>query len=168
MPLLAANKDIATVEVTPHHLTLVAPDAYRRLGTLAQMNPPVRDAAHQRSPVAGRRAPAWSMCWAPTTRRTRREEKAKPYPQSPSGMPGVQTLVPVMLDHVSTGPPHASSASSISPAMARPASSASPARAASPKAMMPIFTVVDLKRRRTITNDWIESRCGWTPYDGMR
>ena len=56
-----------------------------------------------RPPCGGPSAPAWSTFSAPITRRTRREEKAKPYPASPSGMPGVQTLVPVMLDHVDDG-----------------------------------------------------------------
>ena len=44
---LGQHKDVATVEVTPHHLTLVAPECYERLGTRAQMNPPVRDARHR-------------------------------------------------------------------------------------------------------------------------
>jgi dihydroorotase len=29
------------------------------------------------------------------------------------------------------------------------------------------FTIVDMQRRETIRNDWIASRCGWTPYDGV-
>jgi len=100
MDFLRDHKDVASVEVTPHHLTLVAPECYERLGTLAQMNPPVRDAAH--------RAALWQALeqgvvdvlgsdHAPHTF----EEKAKAYPASPSGMTGVQTLVPLMLDHVS-------------------------------------------------------------------
>src|SRR5215471_14158388 len=43
MAFLRDHKDVASVEVTPHHLTLEAPECYERLGTLAQMNPPVRD-----------------------------------------------------------------------------------------------------------------------------
>ena len=60
MEILAANKDIATVEVTPQHLTLVGPDDYIRLKGYAQMNPPIREerhraalwAAHERREVA--------------------------------------------------------------------------------------------------------------------
>ena len=44
--LLAQHKDIATVEVTPHHLVMDDSD-YKRIGTLAQMNPPVREARHR-------------------------------------------------------------------------------------------------------------------------
>lgn len=46
MDFLKDHKDVASVEVTPHHLTL-ADEAYGRLGTLVQMNPPVRSAAHR-------------------------------------------------------------------------------------------------------------------------
>ena len=52
MVFLADHKDVATVEVTPHHLTLDE-TAYTRLGTFAQMNPPVRDKAHRAGIWAG-------------------------------------------------------------------------------------------------------------------
>ena len=67
------------------------------------MNPPLRDAAHQNRPVVGARPRAWSTCSARTTRRIRSKRRREAYPASPSGMPGVQTLVPVMLDHVNAG-----------------------------------------------------------------
>ena len=101
MRFLADHKDIASVEVTPHHLTFSADD-YLRLGTLLQMNPPVRDAEHRAgiwAGVADGTADILGSDHAPHTL----EEKALSYPQSPSGMPGVQTLVPVMLDHVARG-----------------------------------------------------------------
>uniref|UniRef100_UPI0035B34FCC dihydroorotase n=1 Tax=Devosia sp. TaxID=1871048 RepID=UPI0035B34FCC len=101
MLFLAAHKDVASVEVTPHHLTLDE-TAYVRLGTYAQMNPPVRDAAHREGIWAGVRngvADILGSDHAPHTR----EEKDHPYPASHSGMTGVQTLVPVMLDHVNAG-----------------------------------------------------------------
>ncbi|MDZ4364648.1 dihydroorotase, partial [Brevundimonas sp.] len=99
---LAHNKDVATVEVTPQHLTLTAPDAYERLKGLAQMNPPIRDAHHVAGLWRGIEqgvADVLGSDHAPHTL----EEKARPYPASPSGMPGVQTLVPVMLTHVANG-----------------------------------------------------------------
>src|SRR5690606_4828366 len=102
IPLLAAHKDIATVEVTPQHLTLAAPGCYEELGTLAQMNPPIRGAEHRDGlwrGVADGVVDVLGSDHAPHTR----EEKADAYPKSPSGMPGVQTLVPVMLDHVNAG-----------------------------------------------------------------
>jgi dihydroorotase len=94
------------------------------------------------------------------------EEKAKPYPQSPSGMPGVQTLVPLLLDHVHNG--------KLSLERFVDLTSAGPARiyGIAGKGRIALgydgdFTIVDLKALRKITNMWIMSRCGWTPYDGM-
>ena len=94
------------------------------------------------------------------------EEKAKPYPASPSGMPGVQTLVPVMLDHVAAG--------RLSLERFVDLTSAGPARlfGIAGKGRIAVgydadLTIVDLKRRETITDGWIASRAGWTPYDGM-
>ncbi len=101
MVFLAAHKDVASVEVTPHHLTLDE-TAYTRLGTYAQMNPPVRDAAHRDGIWAGVHngvADILGSDHAPHTR----EEKDHAYPASHSGMTGVQTLVPIMLDHVNAG-----------------------------------------------------------------
>ena len=95
-----------------------------------------------------------------------REEKAKPYPKTPSGMTGVQTLVPIMLDHVNAG--------RLTLARFVDLTSAGPARlfGIAGKGRIAVgydadFTVVDLKRRETITNEWIASRAGWTPYDGV-
>jgi dihydroorotase len=163
MGFLAAHKDIASIEVTPHHLTLSAED-YGRLGTLLQMNPPVRDAGHRAAIWAGvgdGTADILGSDHAPHTL----EEKARPYPQSPSGMTGVQTLVPVMLDHVAEG--------RLSLLRFMDMTSAGPARLFSiaGKGRIAVgydadLTIVDLKRQRTIDNAWIASRCGWTPYAG--
>jgi dihydroorotase len=165
MHFLADHKDVASVEVTPHHLTLVAPDCYRRLGTYAQMNPPVRDAAHRDGVwwgVAQGVADILGSDHAPHTR----AEKDKPYPDTPSGMTGVQSLVPIMLDHVNAG--------RLTLMRFVDMTSAGPARlfGIARKGRIAVgydadFTVVDFKRRATITNDWIASKCGWTPYDGV-
>jgi dihydroorotase len=164
MDLLAAHKDIASVEVTPHHLTLSSED-YARLGTKLQMNPPVRGKSHRGRlwfAVAQGIADILGSDHAPHTV----EEKAKPYPQSPSGMTGVQTLVPVMLDHVNKG--------RLSLLQFIDMTSAGPARLFGIAGKGRIaagydadFTIVDMKRRERIANRWIASRCGWTPYDGV-
>ena len=163
MGFLAGHKDVATVEVTPHHLTLSADD-YARLGTLLQMNPPVRDLAHQAGIWRGLSqgvADVLGSDHAPHTL----EEKAKPYPQSPSGMPGVQTLVPIMLDHVAHG--------RLSIERFVDLSSHGPGRIFGIAGKGRIaagydadLTIVDLKRRQTITNAQAGSSAGWTPYDG--
>lgn len=165
MPLLAANKDLATVEVTPHHLTLVAPDAYERLGTRAQMNPPVRDEAHRAAIWRALQAGVVDVLGSDHAPHTL-AEKAKPYPESPSGMTGVQTLVPIMLDHVNKGRLTLERFVDLtSHGPGRIFGIAGKGRIA--EGYDADFTVVDLKRRQTITNGWMESRAGWTPYDGV-
>ena len=163
MALLSSHKDIASVEATPHHLTLCDAD-YLRIGTLAQMNPPVRDAAHREGIWRALQQGVVDILGSDHAPHTL-EEKAKPYPESPSGMPGVQTLVPIMLDHVHAGRLGLSRLVDLT--------SAGPARlfGMAGKGRVAVgydadLTVVDLKRRETIHNDWIASRCGWTPYDG--
>ncbi|MBS0241987.1 MAG: dihydroorotase, partial [Proteobacteria bacterium] len=99
---LRQHKDWATCEVTPHHLTLVAPECYERLGTFAQMNPPVRDEAHRQGLWAGIADGTVDVLGSDHAPHTA-EEKHHPYPESHSGMTGVQTLVPLMLDHVNAG-----------------------------------------------------------------
>ena len=166
MAFLGAHRDWASVEVTPHHLTLVAPDCYEQLGTLAQMNPPVRDASHRDGIWRGLEQGVVDVLGSDHAPHTL-EEKAKSYPASPSGMTGVQTLVPIMLDHVNAG--------RLSLARFVDLTSAGPARLFGIAAKGRIaagydadLTIVDLKREETITNAWIGSRAGWTPYDGKR
>ena len=165
MELLAAHKDIATVEVLPQHLTLAAPECYQRLGTFAQMNPPIRDARHRDALWAAINAGVVDCIGSDHAPHTR-EEKAKPYPRSPSGLTGVQTLLPLMLDHLAQG--------RLSLARLVDLTSAGPARIFGiagkgrlARGYDADFTVVDLKAKRTITNAWIASRAGWTAFDGM-
>jgi dihydroorotase len=164
MAFLADHKDVATVEVTPHHLTLDE-TAYERLGTFAQMNPPVRDKAHRSGIWAGIHNGVVDVLGSDHAPHTV-EEKQKPYPSSPSGMTGVQTLVPIMLDHVNSG--------RLTLERFVDLSSAGPARIfnIARKGRIAVgycgdFTVVDLSRRETITNAWMASKAGWTPYDGV-
>jgi dihydroorotase len=163
--LLQGHKDVATCEATPHHLTLVAPDCYRQLGAYAQMNPPVRDDHHRQGIWAGVGRGVIDVLGSDHAPHTR-EEKEHAYPATHSGMTGVQTLVPIMLDHVNAGRLTLERFVDLT--------------SAGPKRLFGIankgriaagydadFTLVDLKRRETIRNDWIASRCGWTPYDGV-
>ena len=165
MTFLAEHKDWASVEVTPHHLTLVAPDCYERLGTYAQMNPPVRDARHRQAIWAAVANGVVDVLGSDHAAHTR-EEKNHAYPDSHSGMTGVQTLVPVMLDHVNAG--------RLTLERFVDLTSHGPNRLFGIRGKGRIavgydadLTIVDLQRRATITNAWIQSRCGWTPYDGV-
>lgn len=160
---LEHHKDVATCEATPHHLTLSSDD-YAELGTLIQMNPPVRAPRHRDGVWHGIRQGIVDVLGSDHAPHTL-EEKAKHYPLSPSGMTGVQTLVPIMLDHVNAGRltlERFVDLSSHGPnrifGMARKGRIAAGYDAD--------FTVVDLKRRETIRNVHQGSRAGWTPYDG--
>ncbi|MEW9806689.1 dihydroorotase [Mesorhizobium marinum] len=162
---LEAHKDVATCEATPHHLTMSADD-YARLGTLLQMNPPVRNSRHRDGIWRGISQGIVDVLGSDHAPHTL-EEKAKPYPQSPSGMTGVQTLVPIMLDHVNAGRltlERFVDLSSHGPnrifGMARKGRIAAGYDAD--------FTVVDMKRSETITNAQAGSRAGWTPYHGRQ
>ena len=162
---LQQHKDVATCEATPHHLTMSADD-YARLGTLLQMNPPVRAARHRDGIWHGIGQGVVDVLGSDHAPHTL-AEKAKPYPASPSGMTGVQTLVPIMLDHVNAGRltlERFVDLSSHGPnrifGMARKGRIAAGYDAD--------FTVVDMKRRQTITNAQAGSRAGWTPYDGKQ
>ncbi len=165
MAMLARARDIATVEVTPQHLTLAAPDCYARLGTLAQMNPPIRDETHRAALWRAVREGIVDVVGSDHAPHTL-EEKRQPYPDSPSGMPGVQTLVPILLDHVAAG--------RLTLERMVELTSAGPARVYGIEGAGRLaegadgnVTIVDRKARRRIANQWIASRCGWTPFDGM-
>ncbi len=162
---LAAHKDVASVEFTPQHLTLEGPEAYERLKGFAQMNPPIRDAHHRAALWRGMAlgvADVLGSDHAPHTR----EEKARPYPASPSGMPGVQTLVPLMLTHVADG------RLSLERFVDLTSHGVNRVFGLADKGRMAVgydgdFTIVDLKARRTITHEMMATRAGWTPFDGF-
>ena len=166
MEFLRFHKDVATVEITPQHLTLAAPEAYERLGAYAQMNPPIRSQEHVDAlwlwGMQQGVADVLGSDHAPHTK----EEKAKPYPASPSGMPGVQTLVPLMLTHVAQG------RLSLERFIDLTSAGAQRVFGTANKGRMAVsydadLTIVDLKAKRVITHDQQASRCGWTPFDGF-
>jgi dihydroorotase len=165
LPLIAAARDMVTMETTPQHLTLAAPECYERLGTYAQMNPPIRDARHREAlwkAVNEGLVDVIGSDHAPHTR----EEKDKVYPDTPSGMPGVQTLATILLDHVNAGRMTLERFVDLTSAgAARIFGIASKGRIS--LGFDADFTIVDLKKKRKIENSWIASRCGWTPFDGM-
>lgn len=165
LELLSFNKDIASCEVTPQHLTMAGEDAYPRLGTLAQMNPPIRSASHREGLWHWLRQGVPDVVGSDHAPHTL-EEKAKTYPASPSGMPGVQTLLPLLLDHVAAG--------RMTLARLIDLTSAGAQRLFGIVGKGRIvagydadFSIVDLRGQWTISEDWLASRCGWSPFTGM-
>lgn len=165
MEFLKNNKDTCSVEILPQYLTLSAPECYERLGTLAQQNPPIRDKRHMEKlwqALHNGTVDVIGSDHAPHTL----EEKNKPYPQSPSGFPGVQTLIPIMLNHVNAG--------RLSIEKFTELVTENPRKLFNVKNKGRIqigydadFTIIDLKKKKEITNKWIASKCGYTPFDGM-
>ena len=166
LALLRDYRDVATVELLVNHLTQWAPDVYDTLGGFGVMNPPIRGKEH------------WAAAWQAVRDGTAdtigsdhaphpRAAKLKPWPEVPAGLTGVQTLVPVMLDHVNAG--------RLSLGRMVDLMSAGPARVYGAVGKGRIaagydadFTLVDMQRRRTIEESWIVSPCGWTPFAGMQ
>ncbi|MET0587677.1 MAG: dihydroorotase [Novosphingobium sp.] len=165
LELLSAHRDIATCEVTPQHLTLAAEDAYPRLGSHAQMNPPIRSGAHRDGLWHWLQQGVPDVIGSDHAPHTL-EEKAKPYPASPSGMPGVQTLLPLMLDHVANGRMTLERLIDMTSAgVQRIFGLVGKGRIAA--GYDADFSIVDRKGSFTVTEDWLESRCGWSPFTGM-
>jgi dihydroorotase len=164
LTFLKDHKDLVTAEVLVNHLVQCAPDAYERLGPYAVMNPPIRDARHMHAAwaaIADGTVDTIGSDHAPHAR----ENKEKPWPSCHSGLTGVQTLLPMMLEQVSKG--------RLSLTRLADLMSAGPARiyGVINKGRISVgfdadFTLVDLTATRTITNAWIASQCGWTPFDG--
>jgi dihydroorotase len=165
LPLLAGAREFATVETTPQHLTLAAPECYERLGTYAQMNPPIREARHREALWRATNEGLIDVIGSDHAPHTRKE-KEKTYPGTPSGMPGVQTLVTILLDHVNAGRLSLQRFVDLTSAgAARVFGIAGKGRIA--RGYDADFTIVDVNAKRKVQNSWIASKCGWTPFDGM-
>ena len=166
MEFLALHKDIATVEVLPNHLTLAAPDCYNTLGTHAQQNPPIREKHHQEALWKGIDDGTVDILGSDHAPHTL-SEKAEEYPKSPSGTPGVQTLVPIMLDHINAG------RLTLERFVDMTAYGPQRIHGIAGKGRIAHgydadFTIVDLKKTQTITHAQQKSKAGWTPFDGKQ
>ena len=163
---LPQHRNIATAEVLLNHLTQIGPECYDRLGGYAVMNPPIRDEHHHRAAwraVSEGVVDTIGSDHAPHSRAA----KERPWPEVAAGLTGVQTLVPIMLDHVNAG--------RLTLGRMVDLMSAGPARVygALNKGRIAVgydadFSIVDLKKQRRISNDWIVTPAGWTPFDGMQ
>jgi dihydroorotase len=165
MAFLAEHKDIATVEVLANHLTLHAPECYSQLGTRAQQNPPIREQEHQQAlweAIDNGIVDILASDHAPHTL----EEKDQAYPASPSGTPGVQTLLSVMLNHVHNGK------LTLERLVDLMAYGPQRVHGIVNKGRLAVgydadLTIVDLNKSKTLRNEEMHSVCGWTPFDGQ-
>jgi len=162
---LAQHKGNVTFEITPQHLTMFAPDCYDKLKTYAQMNPPLRDKSHQDRLWYGVRNNILDIIGSDHAPHLK-ENKDKIYPDSPSGMPGVQTLVPVMLNHVNDG--KLTLQQFINFVCENPVKIFGiKNKGFIKKGYDADFTIVDMNKKITIKNNNIESKCKWSPFEGM-
>ncbi len=163
---LSQNKGNITFEITPQHLTIYAPDCYDKLGTFAQMNPPLRDKSHYDRlwyAIRNNYNDTIGSDHAPHLK----ENKLKEYPQSPSGMPGVQTLLPVMLNHVNDE--KLTLDQLIKLLCENPVSVFGiKNKGFIKKDYDADFTIIDMNRSIEIKNENIHSKCGWSPFDGYK
>ena len=163
---LSQHKGNITFEITPQHLTIFAPDCYDKIGTYAQMNPPIRDKSHYDKlwyAVKNNFNDTIGSDHAPHLKKN----KEKEYPNSPSGMPGVQTLMPVMLNHVNDGKLSLNQLINLV--------CENPVKIFGIKKKGFInegfdadFTIVDMNKTIEIKNENIESKCGWSPFHGFK
>ena len=163
---LAMHKKNVTFETTPQHLTLYAPDCYDKLGTYAQMNPPLRTKEHYNRlwvAIKNNIVDVLGSDHAPHLK----ENKDKEYPNTPSGMPGVQTIFPVMLDHVNNGKLTLQQLINLM--------CENPCRIFGIKNKGYIkegfdadLTITDMNKEVTIKNEMIASKCGWTPFNNHK
>ena len=166
MDFLSKNKDVASVELLANHLSLHAPECYERLGTLAQQNPPIREKNHQDALWRALNDDVVDIIASDHAPHTL-DEKAETYPKSPSGTPGVQTLVPIMLNHVNNGKLSLSKLVSLW--------SYGPERVHKIHNKGRIkegydadFTIIDINKEMIISNQQQRSKSKWTPFDGMK
>ena len=167
LPLIADAKVEGlgtTAEVTPQHLFFHSPDCYDRLGSYAQMNPPIRSEEHREGlwkAVSGGLFDVFGSDHAPHTR----AEKAAPYPQSPSGMPGVQTMLPVLLNFAGQGLINLKDIVRMgceNPALLYGIRD----RGFLKPGFLANLVLVDPDHKWTVEAGWLQSKCGWSPYEG--
>ena len=164
--LLLRNRKYVSFEVTPQHLILASPDCYKKLGTYSQMNPPIRGIRHRnvlRKTLQKGQIDIVGSDHAPHLK----SEKNKIYPNSPSGMPGVQTLLPILLNEVSK--------KTISLKEVVKLTSFNPKKIfkIKNKGLIKVgydadLTIVDMNKTKKVLNKDMKTKCGWTPFNGMQ
>lgn len=152
-----------TAEVTPQHL-LLNTAAYEKIGTLAQMNPPLRsphDNAVLWQALQDGVIDFIATDHAPHTL----AEKAQTYPNTPSGMPGVETSLPLMLTQAMQG--HctvAQVANWMSQAVAK--AYQIPRKGAIVPGYDADLVLVDLETYHPVLREKLLTKCGWSPFEG--
>ncbi|GAB6860544.1 dihydroorotase [Haloplanus litoreus] len=162
--VVADAPETVTCEVTPHHCLLSRTDL-DDLGTLGRMNPPLRSEPRRAAlydRVVDGRVDLIATDHAPHTR----AEKETTLLSAPSGVPGVETMVPLLLAETRDGPLTVERVRDLT--AAAPAATFGLERKGRIEAGMDAdLALYDLDRPRSVTGDWLHSKCGWTPFEGF-
>jgi len=152
-----------TAEVTPQHL-LLNTSAYEKIGSLAQMNPPLRDSRDNEilwQALLDGVIDFIATDHAPHTL----AEKAQDYPNTPSGMPGVETSLPLMLTQAVQGRcTVAQVANWMSAAVAKAYKIPNKGKIA--PGFDADLVLVDLDNYRLVVREEMVTKCGWSPFEG--
>ena len=161
---LVSQKTGITCEATPHHLAFNAQHT-AHLGNLGKMNPPLRNEADRAALTAALtngQIDAVATDHAPHTL----EEKAKPYPSAPAGVPGVDTMVAYILSLVQTRKIDMDRAVDL--ISTRPAALLGlHDRGRIEPGLRADMMLWDPESTWKVANDDIKSKCGWSPFSGM-
>ena len=159
------GRRLVTAEVTPQHLLLSAPECYDRLGTLAVMNPPIREEEHRLALWQALREGVLTCIGSDHAPHTL-AEKAVGYPGAPSGMPGVQTTLPLLLNEVAHG-----RATLLEVAQWTAQRPAQVYQIVGKGGLYPGLdadvALCDLGLRRELTEDLLQTRVRWSPWTGQ-
>ncbi len=163
---LAHHLDVATTEVLPQHLYFSAPECYERLGNLIQQNPPIRSDEHRQGLIKALQKGLFDIFASDHAPHTL-EEKAKEYPNSPSGVPGTQTLFFMGMHFVQNG------IMSLEQLVQLMTYNPRQIFGMNSKGVIQVgadadLTIVDLKAETRIENKIMKSKSSWTPYEGLK
>jgi dihydroorotase len=163
--VLADHGNLITGEACPHHL-LLSTDDYARLGTLVQMNPSLKTAEDNRQlwqALQDGLLQVIATDHAPHTL----EEKRRPYPESPSGVPAVENSLALMLNEVHQGRCTLEQVVRwMCDAPARVWDIVNKGRIA--VGYDADLVLVDLERSEEVRNERQVTKCGWSPWHGVR
>ncbi len=163
VPLIRDARPFITAEACPHHLFFNVDD-YPRLGSRIQMNPSVKTARDNQGlwqALIDGDIQVIATDHAPHTL----QEKAQPYPESPSGLPAVENSLALMLDQVAAGRCQLTDVAAwMCDAPARVWGIVGKGRIA--KGYDADLVLVDLEQQRTIRDDQQHTKTKWSPWSG--
>jgi len=155
------NVSRLTSEVTPHHLLL---DKDSKIGTHAKVNPPLRKREDRHALFKALKEGAFDIFASDHAPHTI-DEKQEDFEYAPSGMPGVETMLPLLLHLVEEK--HLSIDDVVRRLCVGPGEIFNIPKGKIAEGYDADLVVVDMKACAMIKADRLNSKCGWTAYEGM-